>query len=386
MATAAQTEAERLAAAPREGYDRVVRLTQAVFGVPIAALNLLGAKTQYTVAAVGIPQQEIPVERSICRFAVQGDEILEIPDLREDERSRDLDIVVEPPRVRYYAGVPLKSTSGQNVGVLCILDVTPRQLGATQREMLADLGAVVERELAVQEEMLRAGEVQRQLLPTQTPDVPGYELAGRVVQAREAGGDFFDWQVIENPDGPDRLQVVLGDVMGKGLSASLLAAEVRAVLRGHSRYVDVGGTLGRATKTAQHDLEVNGRFVTMWVGRIDPADGRLDYIDVGHGLAVLVTPDRVTRLAMDYMPFGTPVEQDWKQATVHMAPGDMLVVVSDGVFDVFGSVEAATARIPDLLAQARTCTQIVDTIVDYASTHGTTDDVTALVVRRTEDG
>jgi len=174
-----------------ERYDRVVRLAQAIFGAPIAALNLIGNDKQTTVASVGYRLGDMPAEDSVCHVTVQ-DEILEVRDLRADERFAQLPSVTDPPRLRFYAGVPVRSQSGQNVGVLCILDLTPRTLGRQQREMLADLGALLERELAVQEEMHLAGQVQQLMLPTTAPEIDGVEIAGRVQPAREAGGDYFD--------------------------------------------------------------------------------------------------------------------------------------------------------------------------------------------------
>ena len=83
----ARYEAEAVAQhASAERYDRFVRLAQAIFGAPIAALNLIGSDRQFTVASVGFPRGEMPVEDSVCRVTVQQDEVLEVRDLREDER------------------------------------------------------------------------------------------------------------------------------------------------------------------------------------------------------------------------------------------------------------------------------------------------------------
>lgn len=367
-----------------ERYDRVVRLAQAIFGAPIAALNLIGNDSQFTVASVGYPKGEMPAEDSICHVTVQQDEILEVRDLREDERFASIAEVTGPPRARFYAGVPVRGQSGQNVGALCILDLTPRTLGRQQREMLADLGALLERELAVQEEMDLAGQVQQLMLPTSAPDIAGVEIAGRVQPAREAGGDYFDWFVVDDPDGAGkRLQVVLGDVMGKGLAASLIASEVRAVLRGHSRYTDVGDAITRTSTTTRHDLEANNRFSTLWVGRLNPITGALDYVDAGHGLAIIASQHGYRRLNQDYLPLGVPVEDTWTRATDVLAEDELLVVVSDGVFDVLDdSFEEVEAKLKDILEPGLSCRQIVDGIVDFAVSHAATDDVTALAVRR----
>lgn len=389
MAMSASTgrrEAEAVArSVPAERYDRVVRLAQAIFGAPIAALNLIGADAQFTVASVGYPTGAMPVEDSICRETVQQDEVLEVRDLREDERFASIPAVTGTPRARFYAGVPVRGQSGQNIGALCILDLVPRSLGRQQREMLSDLGALLERELAVQEEMDLAGQVQQLMLPTTAPDIPGVEIAGRVQPAREAGGDYFDWYVVNDRERSGKgLQVVLGDVMGKGLAASLIASEVRAVLRGHSRYTDVGEAVARTLTTTRHDLEANNRFSTLWVGRLDPASGALDYVDAGHGLAIIASQrGGYRRLQQKYLPLGAPIEETWERASDVLEDGELLVIVSDGVFDVLDdSFDEVEARLDAILDPALSCRQIVDRIVDFAVSHAASDDVTAVVVRR----
>jgi len=381
----ARQEAEAVArSVPAERYDRFVRLAQAIFGAPIAALNLIGNDAQFTVASVGFPTGAMPVEDSVCRVTVQQDQVLEVRDLREDERFATIPAVTGSPRVRFYAGTPVRGQSGQNIGSLCILDLVPRTLGRQQLEMLADLGALLERELAVQEEMDLAGQVQQLMLPTSAPDIPGVEIAGRVQPAREAGGDYFDWFVVNDPDdGGKRLQVVLGDVMGKGLAASLIASEVRAVLRGHSRYTDVGDAIAMTSTTTRHDLEANNRFSTLWVGRLDPSTGALDYVDAGHGLAIIASPRGYRRLTQEYLPLGAPIEDTWTRVSDVLAEDELLVVVSDGVFDVLDdSFEEVEARLPAIMEPRLSCRQIVDRIVHFAVSHAASDDVTALVVRR----
>jgi serine phosphatase RsbU (regulator of sigma subunit) len=229
-----------------------------------------------------------------------------------------------------------------------------------------------------------AGRVQQLMLPISAPEIVGVEIAGRVQPAREAGGDYFDWFVVNDPGGAGkRLQVVLGDVMGKGLAASLIASEVRAVLRGHSRYTDVGDAITRTSTTTRHDLEANDRFSTLWVGRLDPATGALDYVDAGHGLAIIASDRGYRRLYQDFLPLGVPIEDTWTTASDVLGEDELLVVVSDGVFDVLDdSFEQVEARLEAVLEPGLSCRQIVDRIVDFAVSHEATDDVTAVAVRR----
>ncbi len=383
MPTTPAQEADALATATGERFDRVIRLTQAIFSAPIAALNLVGEREQHTVSAVGAPVRSSPVGESICQYTVQQPNIYEVSDLRADPTFADHPVVAGPPRLRFYAGVPLKAPSGQRVGALCILDLVPRELGSMELAMLADLGAVLERELAVEAEMQHAGEVQRHLLPAGPPEVSGLEMAGLVQQAREAGGDFYDWQVLASHDGGHAIvQVALADVMGKGLSAALLASEVWAVLRTHSRYVTLDESIGRTWETTEPSLSSNAAFVTLWAGRIDSRDGRLSYVDAGHGLAAIASARGARRLAQRNLPLGLPAVDDWNADTDVIAPDEVLVIVSDGVYDVFGSVEAAMIALQRAADRAESAGSLVHEIIDYAASHGATDDLTAVVIRR----
>jgi len=180
---------------------------------------------------------------------------------------------------------------------------------------------------------------------------------------------------------------VLGDVMGKGLSASLFASEARAVMRGHARFTGIGEAVARTFTTTGHDFEANDRFSTLWVARLDPVTGRLDYVDAGHGLAIIVSKHRYRRLYQEYLPIGMPIEDTWTTASDVLAEDELLVVMSDGLFDVlddsFGELEARLRLFHD---RQLSCRRIVDGLVDFAVSQGATDDVTVLAIRRVARG
>ena len=91
---------------------------------------------------------EAPRETSFCAHAVAARSMLIIPDALADNRFADNPLVTGPPRVRFYAGMPLRLPDGHIVGTLCVLDYRPRDLSGTERSLLADLAATVEAELA----------------------------------------------------------------------------------------------------------------------------------------------------------------------------------------------------------------------------------------------
>jgi hypothetical protein len=210
-----------------ERFDRLVRIAQHHFGVPMVAINFVDADRQWTKAEVGLPgQTNEPISESMCAHTVHQNATLIVPDASTDPRFSGGKFVAGG--TRFYAGHPIHAPGGQPIGALCILDTAPRELSEQEADDLADLAALVEREISLSRELDRAAQVQQLLMPRSSPEIPGYELAGLCVPASDIGGDFFAWQVLE--DG--RLQLHVSDIMGKGVPAALLAASMRAALLG----------------------------------------------------------------------------------------------------------------------------------------------------------
>jgi len=100
----------------------LTKLAAKVAGTEISLVNLIDAVTQWSVAGVGLPVMQLPREDSVCQYTIKGDQALEIKDLSKDERFKHKFYVEDDPNLRYYFGVPLKTSSGHNLGALCVLD------------------------------------------------------------------------------------------------------------------------------------------------------------------------------------------------------------------------------------------------------------------------
>lgn len=301
-----------------------------------------------------------------------------VPDARADVRFAQNRLVTGPPQIRFYAGQPLRAPHGQRVGARCLLDHTPRELSPDELDLLSELGGWVEKEPAIDQEMLRAQEVSRQLLPRRAPPAPGYDIAGLALPARELGGDFYDWYEVRGG-----LQIVLADVMGKGVPAAIIGAGVRSVLRGASRYNLLPEAVIRAAASLEEDLEETGTFVTGFVARLDRGTGVVDYVDLGHGLTVVLQPDGgVRRLLTGGPPMGVLPGESWESGQTVLAPGEDLLMASDGLLDCFDSPGDALEATRQANASAASSTEVLDVLA--ALVHGTApaDDVTAVVVRR----
>lgn len=129
-------------------FDRITRLTQTLFDVPIVLVSLVDEKRQWFKSRQGLDATETPRDISFCGHAILSSETFIVEDAAKDPRFSDNPLVQGDPKLRFYAGSPLAAPDGQRVGTLCLIDRKPRCLSPQQLQMLRDLSAIVEDELA----------------------------------------------------------------------------------------------------------------------------------------------------------------------------------------------------------------------------------------------
>jgi len=133
---------------PEERFDRITRLAQALFGVPIALISFVDAERQWFKSRQGFAEPaETPRDVSFCAHAILGSDVFEIPDTHVDQRFRDNPLVTGAG-IRFYAGCPVAAPDGHRVGTLCILDQRPHRLTDKERWALKDLAVLVENEIS----------------------------------------------------------------------------------------------------------------------------------------------------------------------------------------------------------------------------------------------
>ena len=143
---------------PEEAFDRIVDLATIIFDVPIALVSLVDRERQWFKACYGLDVRETSREVSFCAHAILSDKVMVVPDAAQDPRFRDNALVTGGPGIRFYAGAPLRTADGHNLGSLCIIDTKPRAaFTAAQQSILAGLAAQVvdELELRLAAERLR---------------------------------------------------------------------------------------------------------------------------------------------------------------------------------------------------------------------------------------
>jgi sigma-B regulation protein RsbU (phosphoserine phosphatase) len=263
---------------------------------------------------------------------------------------------------------------------LVLLVVVSFSMASLSGEQVARMFAA--RAARSRQELVDGGGVQRRLLPQAVPDLPGYDVAGSCVPSGAVSGDFFDWKAT-----PDGLVVTLADVMGKGVGAAMIAATVRAALRVASPAHDPAGTLTVVDRTLESDLDVNDAFVTLLHLRLEASTGEVAFVDAGHGLGVVCRVDGTRESVPSLnLPLGALGTQRWATSTVRLDPGDLLLICSDGVLDLFDGTLASmdTAALTAMAAEP-TAHAAVSSLTRLAAEGTPPDDVTVVAIRRTSD-
>lgn len=238
------------------------------------------------------------------------------------------------------------------------------------------------------QELQVAQRIQASLLPAAVPPLTGYEIAHAWEPAREVGGDFYDFIRLSH----GKLGLLMADVADKGIPAALFMATTSTLLRlsAHNH-----ATPDKALLHANAWINAGNRedmFVTAWYGMLDPASHTIRYANAGHSMAlhVAAADGAIRQLRPAGMPLGVSEHLTLVQDSVTLAPGDLLVLYTDGVVDGLNEAgeDFGRDRLEAVLfsQRHRTAQEVIETLQQAISAHvGPTplfDDVTLVVLRR----
>lgn len=247
---------------------------------------------------------------------------------------------------------------------------------------------LIEKEKAVMDnEMQLASAAQKELVPHVFPPFPerkGIDLSATLIPARKVGGDLYDYFILG-----DTLYFCIGDVSGKGFQASLFMAATHYLFRS----VVAGNTVAEAARQINVSLcadNENCRFVTFWFGRLELASGRLEYVNAGHNLPLLVRNGKAEFFqASDNMPFGISDDEGYVSKFTVLLPGDILLLYTDGVTEAMdpdgnelGSepMMQAVESVSDGSA-SDVVGKVLERVKQHTSGAAQSDDITMLCVR-----
>lgn len=353
-------------------------------------------------AARGLDAIRIPADQGIAGECVRTRAPINVPDCYADARfNREVDRATGG-HTRCMLTLPLLGDDAHLVGVLQVVNRREGVFDADDEAVALALAAqcaivmqraqLTEQLLAAEtlrQEIAVAREVQMATLPASPPAIPGYDLAGLFLPTDDTGGDTYDF--VARADGT--LFVLMGDATGHGIGPALSATQVRAMLRVAERLgAGLDDTFRHINDQLVADLPED-RFVTAFLGRLDPVAHAIEYHSGGQGPLLHyhaadgvceLFPPTTFPLGAISLPKLKPPER------VRLAPGDVFALVSDGVYEyqdgagrLFG--EEGVARV--LRAHrgqpaARVLEALLAAVRAFGAGAPQLDDITAVLVRR----
>jgi sigma-B regulation protein RsbU (phosphoserine phosphatase) len=214
----------------------------------------------------------------------------------------------------------------------------------------------------LERDMQLAAEIQRRILPRGVPEVAGYELLGWNRPARQIGGDYYD--LFRRPDG--RIELVVGDVSGKGMPAALMVSTLHSAL--HLLLDQAGFGPPLLEMLNRHVLESSAanKFITLLLAELDPENARLTYLNAGHNPGLLLrhagsaagaaqgaNPLGWEQLGSTGLPIGVLPGSRFLARTVALEPGDLVCIYSDGITEAESPEEEefGTSRLLAVLSE-----------------------------------
>ena len=310
----------------------------------------------------------------------RGVKFLSVPKLRRIKTTKTISPGHGSP---IWGGVftRFKDLDGNSFSLVSFDEVT--HAIEAQRRAVAEKA---EAERRVAQELEIAKQVQARLFPQHLPSLKTLDYAGSCVQARQVGGDYYDFLAL----GQQRLCLVIGDISGKGIAAALLMANLQANLRSqYARAVEEPERLLRSINRLFCENTPEGAYATFFFSEYDDQAGRLRYANCGHLSALLVrSDDHVERLESTATVLGLFKEWECSVGEISLFAGDTLALYTDGVTEAFNDdgEEFGEHRLLDCLQRHRGLPSqlLVATVLDEVrsySPHEQQDDITLVVAK-----
>ena len=380
----------------------IVEATCEVLDCDRATIFLYDPQTNelYSRVAKGVDQIRFPADRGIAGAAAKQRRVVNVPDAYADQHFNPEVDKQTGYHTRNLLTFPLENINGELIGVLQALNKTGRPFDADDERLAlvlaAQAGVALHRgclleEFAEKQRMARdldiARQIQQDLFPKASPQVPGYEIAGWNRPADETGGDCYDF--VPLPDG--RVAILLADATGHGIGAALVIAECRSLLRAMLSVTDdLQRIAASVNNLLVHDLS-DDHFVTAFIGILDPATHQIEYIAGGQGPLILVSPSGVESCRATDPPFAVLPDHDFaKIARFKFAPNATLILLTDGFYEtanaeaeLFGE-DRVTAFVQrhSPLSLDTLIDQLYEATTQFSAGTPQADDLTAVLIRR----
>ena len=242
----------------------------------------------------------------------------------------------------------------------------------------------------MERELELATEIQQSFQPSSPPIIDGYEFQGISFSCYEIGGDYYDF--IQRHDG--KMMIALGDVSGKGTAAALLMSSVHAAI--HAQTAAKNTLLETVTSVNKYlaDNTPSNRFVTLFIAELDPATGKIAYINAGHNPPLIGRNDgTVEQLGSGGFPLGIIPMAEYELGETYLKGDEVLVIYSDGVSEAANlkDEEFGMERLSDVISKniqksaSGMRDKIESSLSAFTQSAPAGDDITMVIVKKTSE-
>ncbi len=246
----------------------------------------------------------------------------------------------------------------------------------------------------LEHELLLAGELQANFMPSKLPRISGWQFAAEIIPASETSGDFFD--VFPLPDG--LIGFLVADVVDKGVSAALFMVLSWSLIRTFAAEypTEPEKVFAEANRRILEDTGAQ-QYVTVFYGVLNPANGQLVYSNAGHPPPLLfnpASPENLRKLKRTGIPLGIFDDATWESQIISLTPGDSLVVCTDGITEaqnpagdffgearLFGAVQNGSGGVADKMLA-----DVLKSVERFTHLAHQYDDIAVVVVQRNVHG
>ena len=392
----------------KELLELVIEVGREVLTADRGSVFLYDAERRelYSTVATGEKEIRFSVDFGIAGECARTQTIINVPDCYADPRfNREIDKKTGY-RTRCSLTVPLIGLEDELVGVTQLLNPAKPAFDESDEriaEALASQAAVaIQRARLLEEQIVKmelerdldlARQIQLNVLPKEIPQCTGYDLATFSRPADETGGDIYDLVTLSGEPGSAPLMIMLADATGHGIGAALSVTQSRAMLRIGLRFSNrIDELLTNINSQLNEDLAAN-RFITAFLGILDPLRHRLEYHAPGQGplLHYRAADRECTWHSASTVPLGILDDPPFEEPPpIELAPGDLFVLLTDGFYEYQDATgdQFGNDRVGAVITEyaKRSAQQIMDALLEatmrFAAGAPQVDDLTAVIVKR----
>jgi sigma-B regulation protein RsbU (phosphoserine phosphatase) len=342
----------------------------------------------------------LPIGTGIAGSVAKNGRTVNLQDVSKDKRFQSSFDRTSGFRTKTMLCRPMRNRNGKIVGVFQLLNkkhgvfteedilfleaFSDHAVLAIENARLHQASLAQER---VEKELQIAAAIQQKLLPAQLPSIPGYDLAAIAVPCKTVGGDFYD--ILRLSD--EEFAIVMADVSGKGIPASLIVSNLNAFLKAYIEYIRDPEQLVTRLNDVAVENTTDESFVTLFFLRMNVRTHAYTFVNAGHNAPIVVDGSTLTELPPGGLPLGMMEGMTYTSGSGVLPAGATLVLFTDGLpeamntkHELYGNERflASVARTAGL-SSAETLKRIMDDVRSFTGAEPPSDDMTMFVVRRT---